>query len=399
MRHCWIRNSEEFSNSVPTSEERPPECLTSFNDAESLGAYLQNYAANPSEFSAPQLSNWTNASMDINPEYDERSKDAEEVADVMDVTGDRKDLKTCSCQETCKCIPDDSKDSSSLIFAQKIAADKTETPSSGNEKEPIIPSDTAAMSPLISSVLVTLSITSPVVTSSVTVTASTVTSAVVAAATALLPSTSSSSTNTENVIVKFFGNSKLGKRSLRSMSLNSITFSTASSSLCSTLDKSYRQNGFFRKLSICSRDDSYITKISALSASSSYEKLQDNFDVASEPTSMLELFTRVNTSVNASKIVNKKTISFSRPCIGRYLSCDLESLNEGIKIFDSFLDRHEMDENYSKNSLMTVMLFGTPKHTHKSARNIYEHKNKIGRKPFWRSIDDNWIFGDFRNKE
>lgn len=151
--------------------------------------------------------------------------------------------------------------------------------------------------------------------------------------------------------------------------------STAASSPSGTLHHSCRK--FSR--------DNCITKISTMSTCSSYDKLQDDFEIVSEAAST----TNSNTPSDTPKIVVNR---YGR-CNGRsrHTSCDLDSLYEGIKILDSYLARRNINVGHGHRQSVAVMLFGTPEHGsvhHPAASSRQTAREKYVRARTWRSSED-----------
>lgn len=373
-RRCEIENSEENSRTIPHSETAAPG-LTPSPNVQTLGAYLQNFGANSSENSAPQLNRWKGASMDINPEFVEKSKDAEQIVNVAE---NSKNM-TFLTEEASESAINNSEDPVSSLGPETSAV-QNKKPRSIRRRKKVVPSTSSSIFTASSS-----SNSASVSSTSSAIASSSTASSPEYASSSLLPSSSSS--NNKSVTSKLFGNSKIVNRSHQSMSSNSNNSSTVSSSPCGTFGKSFRRNGPSRKFSICSYD-SYTTKITALSTSSSYERLHDDFDIVSEACSVISLNTRMSTPSSTPMIVKKRPISLNKPSSSRYTNCDLESLYEGIEILDSFLTKHEMNSvNSSKNSSI-VMLFGTPNHSKKRVRKARGSKYEVERKRFWRSTGD-----------
>ncbi|EFN68737.1 Cubilin [Camponotus floridanus] len=172
----------------------------------------------------------------------------------------------------------------------------------------------------------------------------------------------------KSTIVRLLG-SRLVKPSCHSAN------STAASSPSGTLHHSCRM--FSR--------DNCITKISTMSTCSSYDKLQDDFEIVSETAST----TNSNTPNDTPKsVVNQHGRRNSRP---KHISCDLDSLYEGIKILDSYLARRNINIGHSHRQSVAVMLFGTPEHG--SAHNPVALSRQTTREKYvrariWRSSED-----------
>ncbi|XP_043463794.1 serine-rich adhesin for platelets isoform X2 [Leptopilina heterotoma] len=194
------------------------------------------------------------------------------------------------------------------------------------------------------------------------------------------PGSSSLDTNTKNGIIKLLGNSRI-----KSPCKINRYYSTPSSSPVSTIGKSFMRNNYSRKYSICSHD-SYATKISALSASSSYEKLNDDIEILSEYSSNYDFNSSNNTPFNTPKIQNVRPLSLATSCSEQCAKCDLDSLYEGIRRLDSFIARRENNVNCTGNlSRATTTLFGTPCHFSKS---VDKTDCTIRRKSFSNSADN-----------
>ncbi|XP_051171893.1 uncharacterized protein LOC127288463 isoform X2 [Leptopilina boulardi] len=197
----------------------------------------------------------------------------------------------------------------------------------------------------------------------------------------------STETNTKHGIIKLLGNSKITNNKSPSKMIRNYSSPSSSSSPASTIGKSFmRNNNYSRKFSNCSHD-SYATKLSALSASSSYEKLNDDFEILSEYSSTYDSNSPNNTPFNTPKIHNERSLSLAQSCANNQCSkCDLESLYEGIRILDSFIARREKDiNNCTRNSSRATTHFGTPSHFSKRDDNNYY---TIERKRFSSSTTD-----------
>lgn len=193
------------------------------------------------------------------------------------------------------------------------------------------------------------------------------------------PGPSSLETNTKNGIIKLLGNSRV-----KSPCKINRYYSTPSSSPVSTIGKSFMRNNYSRKYSICSHD-SYATKISALSASSSYEKLNDDIEILSEYSSNYDFNSSNNTPFNTPKNQNVRPLSLAPSCFEHCAKCDLDSLYEGIRRLDSFIARRENNVNCTGNSSRAATLFGTPSHFSKS---VDKTDCTFKRKSFSNSVDN-----------
>ncbi|XP_024945613.1 uncharacterized protein LOC107272410 isoform X4 [Cephus cinctus] len=191
----------------------------------------------------------------------------------------------------------------------------------------------------------------------------------------------------KSAIIKLLGSSR-NTKSPQSTNLNSTTVSTSSTPY-GTLGRSIGRH-CSRKLSICSKD-SCITKISTVSSSNSYEKLQDNFEIVSEAASVLGT-TNPGTMVNTPNGTPKARARRSHDA-ENYSNCDMDSLYENIKVLDSFLARQGMSVVHNRNHSMAVMLFGTPEHSGRRTPNPnFTNRNEAprcsSRSRIWRSSDD-----------
>ncbi|XP_029676589.1 uncharacterized protein LOC115243600 [Formica exsecta] len=161
--------------------------------------------------------------------------------------------------------------------------------------------------------------------------------------------------------------------------------STAASSPCGTLHHSCRR--FSR--------DSCVTKISTISPCSSYDKLQDDFEIVSEAASSLGCTTNSSTMANTPSGTPKSVVGqrSGRSGNGRpgYTSCDLDSLYEGIKILDLYLARRNINVSHGHRQSVAVMLFGTPEHgptRHPVATPRQITRERHVRARIWRSSED-----------
>ncbi|XP_033221378.1 uncharacterized protein LOC117175714 isoform X2 [Belonocnema kinseyi] len=370
-----IENSEEHLKTIIVSETADPG-LTSSPDAETLGTYLQNYGANSSENSAPQLNNWKDASMDINPEFVKKSKNAEEIVNVAE---NRNNMTLLT--EEASGSANNSEDPGSSNLGPETSASQNKKPRSMKLRKKSVPSTSSSIFKANSSS--NSAAVSP--TSLAIAAASSTASSPEDTSSSLLPTAPSSDNKT--VTSKLFGNSKIVNKSHQSMTLNSNNFATVSPSLCGPFGKSFRRNGLSRKFSICSYD-SYATKISALSTSSSYERLHDDFDIVSEACSVISLNTRMNTPISTPRIIKKRHMPLAKPSSSRHTNCDIESLYEGIRIFDSFLAKNGMNSVNSSKNLSIVTLFGTPRYSKKRVPKARDSEHELERKRCWRSTGD-----------
>lgn len=160
--------------------------------------------------------------------------------------------------------------------------------------------------------------------------------------------------------------------------------STAASSPCGTLHHSCRR--FSR--------DSCITKISTISPCSSYDKLQDDFEIVSEAASSLGGTTNSSTMANTPSGTPKSVISQRSGQSGNsqpgHISCDLDSLYKSIKILDSYLARRNINVSHGHRQSVAVMLFGTPEHgpTRHSVVASRQTRERRVRTRIWRSNED-----------
>lgn len=152
-------------------------------------------------------------------------------------------------------------------------------------------------------------------------------------------------------------NTAIGTQSIDSANCRSVFMDC--STPCGTFSKSFHKRNGARTLSICSKDNR-VTKSSTISGRSSYERLHDEFDVVSEPTSILGPGTLANTP----RTTPNRFMSLPLAATRHYSSCDLDSLCESIKALDSFLaqrDKTSQEQGAMRRRRpMTVMLFETP---------------------------------------
>ncbi|XP_012282727.1 uncharacterized protein LOC105700960 isoform X2 [Orussus abietinus] len=153
---------------------------------------------------------------------------------------------------------------------------------------------------------------------------------------------------------------------------------SASSTPPGTLGRSCRNS--FRKVSVRSRD-SCVSRISNITGSNSYEKLQDEFEIISETASVFTgPSTLANTPIDTPKITSRNRSLSLR----RYSNSDMDSLYEGIRILDTFLARRGNGVS-ARNQSVAVMVFGTPEH--RARASCCETTPCVDKKRVWRSSD------------
>lgn len=182
----------------------------------------------------------------------------------------------------------------------------------------------------------------------------------------------------KNVIVRLLGNKLAKPLSYQGASASSTTTSSLRGTPC-------------RKLSACSRDSCH-TRVSVVSACSSYEKLRDEFEIVSEAASVACTPSPGATMANTPNDTLRSVLG-RRASQRRYASCDLDSLYESIRVLDSYLARRNLNVAQGHRQSVAVMLFGTPKHgtAHHPAGSSQRMTRKLRqsmRARIWRSSED-----------
>ncbi|KAI4502147.1 hypothetical protein M0802_002829 [Mischocyttarus mexicanus] len=354
-RRAWLRTNCELSRSQQQNDDkiRPMKDSSSSIDAEVLGAYLQDYIASCSsctiDCSAPQPNSSQSASTDIKGDSQVTGKgvgvgQGEDKEHQVDVVGNLQSGSTdgCSCEGACGCA-----NNQTVLINESTTIDQSqeEIQVPLNEEFEQVSNESGRK---------------------------------------MIKETGEEGSSPKTAIIRLLSSScSRHSRSSSISNVNSTAISTAASTPCGTLGRS------FRKVSVCSRD-SYATKISTISVCNSCEKLHDEFQFISEAASVIGATnpsTMANTPSSTPKIIN-----LQRRRVRRYSSCDLESFYESIKVLDSYLAHKGTSSSNQarRQSTIAVMLFGTPEHSRRRLTGISRSADGTirTRTRIWSSNDD-----------